>query len=103
MLRVSAVYEKQSQTTNERPDGSSYVTFSTVLDSRECLVNRNYIVSVTAHNFDEKVGSSILEDSFPKGTKFTTLVLDGNSFRKSEMIVVGSFEKFCQLLEGTAP
>ena len=39
-----------------------------------------------------------IDKAFPEGTKFTNFVVDGNSFRKSEIIVVGSFEKFSSLL-----
>ena len=40
-----------------------------------------------------------IDEAFPEGTKFSTLVVDGNSFRKSELLVVGSFEKFCETLD----
>ena len=33
------------------------------------------------------------------GQSSVHLLLDGNSFRKSEMIVVGSFERFCDMLQ----
>mgnify|MGYP003141713761 CR=1 FL=1 len=99
MLKVSEVYEKQIRTMNERPDGTEYASFDTVFDTRECLINRNYIVSVHSHEFKTSLASKKAEDSFPEGTKFSTLVLDGNSFRQSEMVVLGSFSKFCQELQ----
>ncbi len=100
MLKISEVYEKQVKTTNERPDGSEYIGYSTVFSTRECLVNRDYIVAVHPHEFKSDITASKILDCFPEGTKFSTVILDGNSFRKSELLVVGSFEKFCQLLEG---
>ena len=48
---------------------------------------------------EKKIHLDKLEKNFPADTKFCTLVLDGNSFRTSEIVVVGSFEKFCRRLE----
>ncbi len=102
MLKVSEVYEKQVRTFDERPDGSEYTHFQKVFATRDCLINPDYIVSVHPHEFLTSGGISKMEAAFPQSTKFSTLVMDGNSFRKSEMIVVGSFEKFCRKL-GTDP
>ncbi len=99
MLKVSEVYEKRYRTTNERPDGSEYVAYSTKFDTRNSLINKDYIVAVHPHQFASGLTEQRVVESFPEGTKFSTLILDGNSFRKSELLVVGSFEKFCELLE----
>tara|TARA_R100000664_G_C2622660_1_gene55929 strand:+ start:26 stop:328 length:303 start_codon:yes stop_codon:yes gene_type:complete len=98
VLKVSEVYEKQFKTTNERPDGSEFITYATKFDTRECLVNENYIVAVHPHIFRSEITEEKISDCFPENTKFCTLVLDGNSFRKSELLVVGSFERFCKEL-----
>ena len=98
MLKISEVYEKQFRTTNEKPDGSQYTTYATKYDTRDSLVNKEYIVAVHPHEFSSDLIRDKVFENFPEGTKFSTLVLDGNSFRKSELIVVGSFEKFCEIL-----
>ncbi len=98
MLRVSEVYEKQVKNIQEKPDGSEFVTFDKAFFTRDSLINNDYIVSVHPHEFTRGAGISKLEESFPEGTKFSVLVLDGNSFRKSEIIVLGSFEKICEAL-----
>ena len=103
MLKISEVYQKQIRRVIERPDGSESTQFDTIFDTRDCLINTEHIVSIHPHEFSKSVGQSKLEEAFPQGTKFSTLVVDGNSFRKSELIVVGSFEKFCQLLEDVKP
>lgn len=100
MLKISEVYEKKYKSTDERPDGTEYVTYLTKYDTRESLVNTNYIVAVHPHEFTSPLIEEKISESFPEGTKFCTLVVDGNSFRKSELLVVGSFEKFCGLLRG---
>jgi hypothetical protein len=98
VLKISEVYEKQVKDHSERPDGSEYTTFKKVYETRELLLNPDYIVSVRAYDLSASLPSSIADGGFPMGTKFTALVLDGHSFRTSEMIVVGSFEKITQEL-----
>ena len=98
MLKISEVYEKQFKTTSERPDGSEYVGYATKFVTRECLINEDYVVAVHPHEFRSEITAAKVDQSFPDGTKFSTLILDGNSFRKSELLVVGSFEKFCEML-----
>ena len=99
MFRVSEVYEKQRRTIQERPDGSEQAIFEKVFDTRDSLINKDYVVSVHPYEVTSSARASKMEESFPDGTKFSVLVVDGNSFRKSELTVVGSFEKFCSMLE----
>jgi len=99
MLKVSEVFEKQVRSHQERPDGTELVKYVRVLGTREALINVDYIVSVTPYEFGSTMTAEKLAESFPGDTQFSTLVLDGNSFRKSEIIVVGSFERYCQQLE----
>ena len=101
MLKVAEVYEKQIKEQIERADGSEYSQFSKVFDTRDCLVNPHYIVAVTPHEFTSAGDLKRLEGRIPHGSKFSKLIVDGNSFRASEIIVVGSFEHFCQSLETT--
>jgi len=98
VLKISEVYEKQIRVINERPDGSEMAVFEKTLDTRECLINKKYIVSIHPYEFTSSMAAKKVDAAFPEGTKFSTLVMDGNSFRRSELIVVGSFEKFCRLL-----
>jgi hypothetical protein len=99
MLKVSEVYEKQIRVTKERPDGSDYINFEKIYTTRECLLNTGYVVSIHPHEFSSSAELKKMEGRFPEETKFSTFVLDGNSFRSSEIIVVGSFDKFCRLLQ----
>lgn len=98
MLKVSEVYEQQYKTTNEKPDGSEHVVYATRVTTRDCLINESYIVAVHPHEFRSDITARKIDEAFPEGTKFSTLIVDGNSFRKSELLVVGSFEKFCETL-----
>ncbi len=100
MFKVSEVYEKKYKSREERPDGTEYVTYLTKYATRESLINKDYIVAVHPHEFSSPLIEEKVCQSFPYGTKFCTLVVDGNSFRKSELLIVGSFEKLCGLLGG---
>ena len=101
MLKVSEVFQKQVREVNERPDGSEYASFTKVYDTRECLLNVQYIVAIHPHEFTSTGELAKIEGRFPEGTKFSTFILDGNSFRSSEMIVVGSFDEFSRELADT--
>lgn len=103
MFKVSEVCEKQIRTTKERPDGTSYTNFEKVLDTRDCLLNAKYIVSIHSREFSSAAELRMIEGRFPEGTKFSTFVVDGNSFRSSEITVVGSFDKFCRMLQENQP
>jgi hypothetical protein len=103
VLKVSEVYEKQVRVNKERPDGSDYINFEKIYTTRECLLNTEYVVSIHPHEYSSSTDLKMIEGRFPEGTKFSTFVLDGNSFRTSEIVVVGSFEKFCRLLEENNP
>jgi hypothetical protein len=98
VLKIAEVYERQYKTTKERPDGSEHVVYATRVTTRECLINEDYIVSVHPFELRSDVMAKKIDEGFPEGTKFSTLIVDGNSFRKSELLVVGSFEKFCEML-----
>jgi len=99
VLKISEVFIEQVKESKERPDGSQFASFKKVYNTRECLVNKEYIVTVSPHEFTSSSDLDKIDGVFPKGTKFSTFVMDGNSFRSSEIIVVGSFGSFCQQLE----
>ena len=99
MLKISEIYEKQTRTTNEKPDGSEYISYTTAFDTRDCLINPSFIVAVRPFDPGPGLAQKLMVESFPEGSKFSTLILDGNSFRKSEVLVLGSFEKISGLLK----
>jgi hypothetical protein len=99
VLKVSEVYEKQTKEIYERPDGTEYSAFSTCFDTREVLLNTDYVVSVQPYDFGSSRDLDKLEQAFPEGSKFSIFIMDGNSFRRSEIIVVGSFDKFCRIFK----
>jgi len=103
VIKVAEVYEKQVKDSKEKSDGSLYTDFYKTYDTRDCLLNVDYIVSVLPYKFEASIDRDRIKDGFPENTKFSKIVVDGNTFRKSELIVVGSFDKFCRILEDTKP
>ena len=103
MLKVSEVFMEQVKEFKERPDGSQYTNFKKVYNTRECLINKEYIVSIYPHEFTSSIDVAKVDGVFPAGTKFSTFVVDGNSFRSSEIVVLGSFDKYCRLLQENQP
>jgi len=100
MLKICEVFQKQVRCYRENPDGSQYVHFEQAFQTRDVLLNKRYIVAVHPYEFSSSMDLEKVEASFPTGTKFVKVVVDGNSFRSSEIIATGSFEKFCATLEG---
>ena len=99
MLKLLEVHEKQFRTTMEKPDGTQSAAYETTYETRECLINSDYIVAVYPHEFRSNLIEEKVASCFPEGSKFSTVVLNGNSFRKSEIIVLGSFDKVCRQIE----
>ena len=99
MLKVEEVYEKQSRHNKERPDGSTFVSFAKTFDTRTILINEDYIVSIQPYEFSGHQNADKAKSCFPEGTSFCVMTLDGNSFRKSEITVVGSLSKFSEQLK----
>ena len=97
MLKINEVYLKTIKEYEENSDGSTKMVSRKAYRLRESLINPEYIVAAYYHEF---TASSDLEklDQLPEGTKFCRLVLDGNSFRSSEIIVEGSFSKLDGIL-----
>ncbi|HCC45466.1 MAG TPA: hypothetical protein DEQ32_13765 [Gammaproteobacteria bacterium] len=100
MLKISEVFQKQIRTHQERPDGTEYVHFVQAFDTRDILLNPSYIVAVQPYEFSSSMDRTRAEEAFPVGTKFVKLILDGHSFRSSEIVAVGSFDKFFRELQG---
>lgn len=65
---------------------------------RECLLNPDYIVAAYPHSFEGSIDQEMLQDNFSDSESFSRVILDGNSFRSSEIIVDMSFEELSDRL-----
>ena len=70
----------------------------TTYESRECMLTPDYIVAVYPLYFESSSDRKMLGNKFKGTEQFSRIVLDGNSFRSSEIIVSISYEKLARLL-----
>ena len=99
MLSLQEVFLKTTKETGENPNGSPRVVVRKAYWGRDCLINPDYVVAVYEHQFTTSTDQSMIAGQFPEGTQFCRVILDGNSFRSSEIIVASSFEKLQQQLK----
>jgi hypothetical protein len=93
VLRVDEVYLRTVKEYEESPDGSKKLTTRKEYGTRDCLLNPEYIVAVYDHAFVSSTDQAMLA-GLPAEAKFCRVIVDGNSFRSSEIIIAHSFSKF---------
>jgi len=98
MIKVEEVFQDILKDSVESPDGSLQIKTRKVYSTRECSINADYIVTVHPHKFTSSSDLQMLEGQLLKDRTFSRIVLDGNNFRASEMIVVSSFDRLQELL-----
>ena len=98
MLKLNEVYIKTIKEYEEDPDGSKKINTRKEYQTRECLLNPEYIVAVYDHEFTSSSDVSMLTN-FPPTSQFCRVVVDGNSFRSSELVIATSFLKLHQMLK----
>jgi len=96
VLKVNEVYVT---TTRRSKSSSPQACSKKIYSTRECLVNEKYIVAAYPHHFNSSSDEEMLQDmgADPK-KEYTRLVLDGNNFRSSEMILEMPYSKFTGLI-----
>ena len=98
MLKIKEVYQRIIKEYDENPDGTRRVVPRKAYSTRDCLLNPNYIVAVYDHEFTSSTDIQML-GSLPKNSQYCRVVVDGNSFRSSEIIVATSFPRLVSLLK----
>jgi hypothetical protein len=66
---------------------------------RDCLVNPDYIVAVYPHKFSGSLELDMLKDLDTNNDSYCRIILDGNSFRTSEIIVNSSYEEMIKAFQ----
>tara|TARA_R100001510_G_C7653216_1_gene211292 strand:+ start:625 stop:900 length:276 start_codon:yes stop_codon:yes gene_type:complete len=78
VLKVNEIYSITQRTTQG---------VRKVYALRECLLNKRYIVAIYPHKFKSSSDHQMMGDLLEKDRVFSRIILDGNSFRSSEMVV----------------
>ena len=99
MLKAVEIYEENVSIPTEQPDGSRSTSFQKRVLSRPILVNRDYVVSARSYDLPDGMLSRA-EQGLPEGSKFSKIVLDGNTFGASETIILESFDSLSRRLQG---
>lgn len=99
MIKVQEVLEENTKYKSDTPAYTEpQVRARKVFVTRDCLLNPDYIVAAYQHTFDSSVDKEMLSDNFSGDESFTRIILDGNSFRSSEIIINMAFEEFRERL-----
>ena len=99
MLRLEEVYRATVRYESADCDGKVNMQRKKAYDTRDCLLNPDYIVAIYPYYFETSSDRQMLGDKFSRKEQFSRIILDGNSFRSSEVIVSISYEKLSQILE----
>lgn len=99
MIKIKEIYIEHAK---YRPDQEGYaqphVRAKSIYNRRDCLLNSNYIVAIYPHKFESSVDEVMLQDHFTPDAEFTRVILDGNSFRSSEIIVEMPYAEMAERL-----
>jgi hypothetical protein len=99
MLKLKEIYQTNIRYESAVDKGKVNMQRRKAYETRDCLLNPDYIVAVYPHYFETSSDRQMLGDKFSGKEQFSRIVLDGNSFRSSEIIVSASYQKLSQLLE----
>ena len=99
MVRVKEVFQRPVERSPSNPGLTEpHMHMKKIYALRDCLLNPNYVVAIYPHRFDTSMDQEMLADNFSADEEFSRVILDGNSFRSSEIIVNQSYEHLSELL-----
>jgi hypothetical protein len=91
VINVTEVFEEIVKTPAESSVGTLQVRTKKRLSTRELLINPNYIVRVMSHEYTSSTDIDMLKEAGLDRKQFSRIILDGNNFVNSEIIVASSF------------
>ncbi len=99
MIKVVELYEEVVKNSVEKPDGSLQIRTKKKFSTRDCLLNKDFIVRIMPHEFTSSVEAEMLAKEDLGDSLFSRVIVDGNTFRSSELIVVSSFQEMQKILK----
>lgn len=91
MINVTEVFEEVVKTPVQNSVGTLQVKTNKKLSTRDILVNPNYIVRVMSHEYTSSTDIDMLKEAGLDRRQFSRIILDGNNFVNSEIIITSSF------------
>ena len=99
MIKVVELYEEVVKNSVEKPDGSLQIRTKKKFSTRDCLLNKDFVVRIVPHEFTSSVEAEMLAKEGLEDSLFSRVIVDGNTFRSSELIVVSSFQEMQKILK----
>ena len=91
MINVTEVFEEVVKTPAENSVGTLQVRTKKRLSTRDLLINPKYIVRVMSHDYTSSIDINMLKEAGLDRKQFSRIILDGNNFVNSEIIIASSF------------
>ncbi len=91
MINVTEVFEEVVKTPTESSIGTLLIKTKKKLSTRDILINPNYIVRVMPHEYTSSTEVDMLKEAGLDRKQFSRIILDGNNFVNSEIVVASSF------------
>lgn len=91
MINVTEVFEEVVKTPAENSVGTLQARTKKRLNTRDLLINPKYIVRVMSHDYTSSIDIGMLKEAGLDRKQFSRIILDGNNFVNSEIIVAASF------------
>ena len=91
MINVTEVFEEIVKTPAESSVGTLQVRTKKRLSTRELLINPNYVVRAMSHEYTSSTDIDMLKEAGLDRKEFSRIILDGNNFVNSEIIIASSF------------
>lgn len=99
MLSVKEIFQDTVRAENTKRMNHSHMVLKKIYAIRDCIINPSYVVAAYPHEFNSSADRGMLDDiELPSGG-CTRLILDGNSFRSSEMIVAMPYDDLKRMLK----
>ena len=99
MISVAEVFEEVAKTPVENSVGTLQVKTKKKLSTRDILINPDYIVRVMSHEYTSSTDVNMLKEAGLDRKQFSRIILDGNNFVNSEIIVASSFHDIEKVLK----
>jgi hypothetical protein len=91
VINVTEVFEEVVKTPTESSTGTLMIKTKKKLSTRDILINPNYVVRVMPHEYTSSTEVDMLKEAGLDRKQFSRIILDGNSFVNSEIVVASSF------------
>jgi hypothetical protein len=91
VINVTEVFEEVVKTPTESSIGTLMIKTKKKLSTRDILINPNYVVRVMPHEYTSSTEVDMLKEAGLDRKQFSRIILDGNNFVNSEIVVASSF------------